>query len=119
MIVRQSMQNMKDKILNENKKRILSLIGIGRAAGLVSTGYDKAVAAVKTRRSFFLLAANDISEKTKKNLKYETEKENIPIFFPDISMFEMSNALGTKTGIVSVNDKGISRKVREAIGENI
>lgn len=91
--------------------KFLSLLGMARKANKVSLGYDKALEAVHNGKAFAVFVASDISEKTKRGLVFAAEEIGIEIISVEYSIFDFTNALGTKTGIVSVNDNGFAKKL--------
>ena len=91
--------------------KILSMLGISRKAGFAVLGFDKAKDSLLTKKAKIVCLCSDISEKTKKEIIFFADKHNIPVLTVDCDMFEMSNAVGMKTGIVAVTDKGIADKI--------
>jgi len=91
--------------------KFLSLLGMARKANRVSLGYDKSLEAVHTGKAFAVFIANDISEKTKRGLVFASEETGVDIISVEYSIFDFTNALGTKTGIVSINDNGFAKKL--------
>jgi len=97
--------------------KTLSLLGICRRAGKLVTGFDAAVISVTEKKSFAVLAASDISEKTFKNLKYEVDKEGVTAVKIPFSMEEVGRACGIKAGIVSVCDEGFAKAVLKTVSD--
>lgn len=93
------------------QNKFLSLLGMARKANRVSLGYDKALESVHTFKAHVVFVANDISEKTKRGLVFAAEESGIEIITTDYSIFDFTNAVGTKTGIVSINDSGFAKKL--------
>ena len=91
--------------------KFLSLLGMARKANRVSLGYDKALEAVHYGKACVVFVAQDISEKTKRGLVFAGEDMEIEVIDVQFSIFDFTNALGTKTGIVSVNDSGFAKKL--------
>ncbi len=99
------------------QNKFLSLLGMARKANRVSLGYDKSLEAVHTFKSQVVFVANDISEKTKRGLVFAAEDAEIEIITTPFSIFDFTNAVGTKTGIVSVNDSGFAKKLVSLLDE--
>ncbi|MBQ4155819.1 MAG: ribosomal L7Ae/L30e/S12e/Gadd45 family protein [Clostridia bacterium] len=91
--------------------KFLSLLGMARKANRVSLGYDKSLEAVHNCKASVVFIANDISEKTKRGLVFASEETGVEIISVEYSIFDFTNALGTKTGIVSINDNGFAKKL--------
>lgn len=88
---------------------ILSTLGLCRRAGKLITGFDavkeecgKPGTAVRG-----VLTASDLSEKTKKEVRFFCGKAGIPVFEPDITVSDIAKVLGKKTGIAAVADEGL------------
>lgn len=93
------------------QNKFLSLLGMARKANRVSLGYDKALEAVHSGKSFAVFLASDLSEKTKRGLVFASEETDIPVITTEYTIFELTSALGSKTGVVSVNDSGFAKKL--------
>ena len=93
------------------QNKFLSLLGMARKANRVSLGYDKSLEAIHTFKACVVFVANDISQKTKKGLVFAAEESDIKIVDTPYSIFEFTNAVGTQTGIVSINDSGFAKKL--------
>ena len=91
--------------------RFLSMLGIARRAGNAEFGYDKALTAVHSGKAKAVFCAADLSPKTKRGLDFAAEGTSIKIISTDRSMFDITNAVGLKTGIVAVTDSGIANKL--------
>ncbi|MGN0174490.1 MAG: L7Ae/L30e/S12e/Gadd45 family ribosomal protein [Acutalibacteraceae bacterium] len=89
--------------------KFLSLLGMARKANRVELGYDKSLEAIHKLKAKAVFVADDISEKTKKGLIFAAEDKNIPVISVDYSIFDITNAVGTKTGIVAVTDSGFAK----------
>lgn len=91
--------------------RFLSMLGISRKAGLASLGFDKAKDCIFKGTAKVVVVCSDISEKTLKELEFHARKAGVQIIQSRYSMFDISNAVGSKTGIVAVTDSGIAKKL--------
>lgn len=89
--------------------KILTLLGFAAKAGKLSFGMEAVKTAVKTGRSRLVIVAEDISEKSRKEIRFFTQNKEIEILFlKDISIQTVSAAVGRKCGIISVNDNGFA-----------
>ena len=99
------------------QNKILSLLGLARRAGKLDTGFEAVKSAARAKKSCLLLAAEDISEKTYKNLCYEGERNRVPVMRIPESTENISIACGIKAGVLSVGDAGFARGLRKAMEE--
>lgn len=89
--------------------KILTLLGFAAKAGKLSFGFEAAVSAVKTGKSRLVLTASDISAKSRKEINFFADKGNIKhITLEGIDIKAVSDAVGRKCGIISVNDSGFA-----------
>lgn len=95
--------------------KFLSLLGMARRAGKTEFGYEKSLGSIYNKKAKAVFCACDLSEKTKRGLVFAAEDTNIDIITVKYSMFEMSNAVGLKTGIVTVTDFGFVRKLKSLL----
>ncbi len=91
------------------KDKELSLLGLARRAGRLEAGFDASVSAARGKKAQLLLAAENISEKTFKNLRYEAERAELPAVRLEATMEEMSRACGVKAGVLAVTDSGFAK----------
>ena len=93
--------------------KFLSMLGIARKSGNALLGFDKAKDGLQSGKAKIVCVCSDISEKTLKELRYFAERENVQIIESCYDMFEFSNAVGTKTGVVAITDNGIAKRLVE------
>ncbi len=92
--------------------KILTLLGFAAKAGKLSYGMDMSRLAVKTGKSFLVVCAFDVSEKSKKEIGFHTHNKNVPfIVLDDVSIETVSKSVGRKCGIISVNDKSFAEAI--------
>lgn len=90
-------------------KKALGTIGLCRRAGKLIFGFDAVkdeVSAVKSKASGVVIA-DDLSEKTKKEVNFICSKHNIPVCAPGITMDEIKSVIGKYTGILGILDEGL------------
>ena len=95
--------------------KVLTLLGFAAKAGKLTYGFEAAVGSVKTRKSSLVLTANDLSPKSLKEIKYFTDKfgvKHLPL--NDLDMKMLSDAVGRKCGIISVNENGFAESILKA-----
>lgn len=91
--------------------KFLSLLGMARRAGRAEFGYDKSLSCVHAGRARAVFCAADLSEKTKRGLIYAAEENSADIITVPYSQFELTGAVGLKTGIVCITDAGFAKKL--------
>lgn len=96
--------------------KILSLLGFAAKAGRLSFGYEAAVSSVKSRKACLVVTAEDISQKSRKEIVFFCGKADIKSFVLEgISIKDVSDAVGRKCGIISVNDSGFADALIKAL----
>lgn len=93
--------------------KVLSLLGLARRAGKVLWGFDVCAGAARNGQARLLVAAQDISEKTYKNLRYEAERAGVPCARVQAPMAELGKACGVRAGVLAVTDDGFSKAILE------
>ena len=89
------------------------MLGICRKAGKLEIGFARSAESLKTKRSFGIYVASDLSAKTEKELSYIAAKSNIPVVRTCYDSAALSQAVGIKTGVLSVNDEGFANSLKE------
>lgn len=90
------------------KNKILSLLGFAAKAGKLSYGFEASVWSVKSRKAKLVTVSSEISPKSRKEMQYYADKYNVKIRVLEIDMKTVSDAVGKKCGILSVNDSGFA-----------
>lgn len=89
--------------------KILSLLGFAAKAGKLCYGFEATVASLKANKSRLVIIAEDISSKSRKETVFFAEKSNVrQIILEGISIKDLSDSVGRKCGIISVNDNGFA-----------
>lgn len=90
-------------------KKIFSLLGFAAKAGKLSYGFEATLSAVKSKKSRLVVIADDISLKSRKEITFFADKKDIKcITLEGIDIKAVSDAVGRKCGIISVNDSGFA-----------
>lgn len=91
---------------------LMGLLTMARRAGKVQMGMDMTKDAVKNGVAKAVLVANDVSEKSLKEVKYVCKRYgDVKIYSMELSMDEVGYDLGKKVGIVALCDKGFAKKI--------
>ena len=97
------------------KNKILTLLGFAAKAGKLSYGFEATLWSVKTKKARLAVVAEDISPKSRKETEYFAGKYNVKItVLNGIDMKTVSEAVGRKCGIISVNDQGFADAILKA-----
>jgi len=100
------------------KSKILSLLGFAAKAGKLSFGFEASIWSLKTRKAALVAVSDEISPKSRKEMQYYADKFNVKITVLDIDMKTVSDAVGKKCGILSVNDSGFADAILKAVSQN-
>ena len=88
---------------------ILSLFGFAAKAGKLSFGTHATGFSIESGKAKLVCAAEDISEKSVKELKFKADKKNIPvIILSGINTATLSARVGKNCGIIAVSDQGFA-----------
>lgn len=94
------------KVLNN---KILALLGFASKAGKLSFGMNEAKICLKKGKSKLIVTACDVSEKSQKEIRFLSSNKDINVItLESISIKTLSDAVGRKCGIISVNDSGFA-----------
>lgn len=88
--------------------KVYSMLGLARKGGKISIGFDASCGDIKTKTSVLALIAEDASEKTKKNIKFECTKYDCRyIEYGEKEL--LGKCLGKKmVSVLSINDENIA-----------
>lgn len=91
--------------------KLQSTISLCRRAGLLLLGFDQVKEAVQAGKVKAVFAAQDLSEKTKKEVGFFCEKGETPFCELPISMAEIKAAVGKGCGVLAVTEKGFAENL--------
>ncbi|MDD6269532.1 MAG: 50S ribosomal protein L7 [Oscillospiraceae bacterium] len=100
------------------KEKFLNLLTICRKAGKLVPGFDPAKEEILSHRASGVFVTADASARTKKEVRFFCDRENIPTWETELSMEDVQNALGRKAGVLAVCDKGFAKRLME-LSDNI
>lgn len=99
---------------------LLGLLTICRKAGQLSMGFDPMKEALAEGKASAVIIASDISPKTEKEVRFFTEKKNIPVTKTKCTIDEIHYRLGKKAGVLTICGEGFAEKaLRICKSENI
>ncbi len=100
--------------------RTLTLLGFASKSGNISGGADSVKEMLKKRKAKLVIIAKDISDKSRKEIKYFASLSGTPVIDAEYDMDTLSHAIGKKGGIISVNESGFANAIEggNANGKN-
>ena len=102
------------------KSKILTLLGFATKAGKLSFGAAAAETALYAGKSKIVLVSFEISPKSRKEIAFHSDKCNIRcITLDDIDIMTLSDAVGRKCGVLSVNDSSFAEALTKELGGNV
>lgn len=99
---------------NLRLKRLLSLLGLAKKAGKLVLGMDAALEASQKDKAELLLLARDFSPRSRRKAEEETGGKAKLLDAP-FTMDDISAALGRRSGIIAVCDRGFAGKINELL----
>ncbi len=98
------------------KAKVLTLLGFASKAGKLSFGFSASEEAITRKKAQLIVAAADVSLKSKKEINFTAQRSGVRVLELEATeIFELSNAVGHKCGIISVNDEGFAKAIKEEI----
>lgn len=101
---------------SETKRKTEGLLTICMKAGKAVKGFDSAKEAADTGKAFCILTASDASEKTVKEVRFFSEKINIPVYVTELDKSEIGKLCGKDTAVIAVCDKGFAGGFERILG---
>lgn len=102
------------------KNKILTLLGFASKAGKLSYGFDAVVASAKAGKSRLIAVSEEISDKNKKEMQFYSGKYKTHlIILRGMDIKTVSEAVGKKCGIISVNDQGFADAILKLVEEDM
>lgn len=92
--------------------KFLSLLGMARRAGKISLGHDAAKDSANRRKAKLIVLAADTSERLKEEFRTKAGDTHTDILTTLYSAKEISLAVGSKAGVLTVDDEGFSKKLK-------
>lgn len=96
-------------------EKALSLLGLARRAGKISTGHDAASASIVRNTAKLCIVSLDGSERLKREFAHSCtyNNKNIPIVFAPHSSKALSDAIGIKASVITVDDEGFAKRIKQ------
>ena len=99
----------------DRENKVLGLIGISAKAGKIAFGSESVIETIEKNKAKLVIVASDSSDKTKENIAFKCEKNNIPIVtFGSID--KLSHAIGKDNkAVICIKDKNLSEEIYKII----
>ena len=94
------------------EKKFWNLLTICRKANKIVFGFASSKDAVIDGKAYCVFVASDVSDKTKKEVKYYCDMAGIYMDILPCTMQEMSAELGRKAGVIAICDQGFTESLR-------
>ena len=96
--------------------KILSLLGFASKSGNLSYGFSSCLEALGRKKAKLIVCGADLSEKTKKEITFHASQTGIEVLtLKTVDIFTLSNSIGHKCGVISVNETGFAKSLKEEI----
>lgn len=103
------------EMLPKPKKNIGGLLSMCRRAGKLSAGMDMVKGSCNNAEALGVYVADDISEKTLKEVKYVCYKNGIALYALEMSMQQVADSIGKRVGVLAICDKGFNKKASSSL----
>ena len=93
--------------------KLAGALGLCRRAGHLIAGFDATKEWIKSERAVLVLLAQDLSEKTEKEIRFCARSMAKPPLLLPCSMQELSAVIGMKkpVGVIAVDDNGLATAI--------
>lgn len=91
--------------------RVLSLISLSKKANKLVFGFDTIKEACEKNLLKLILTANDLSQKTNKEILFLCEKYQIKHIKLQYNMDDIQHYVSKRVGTLGVTDEGLSNKI--------
>ena len=98
--------------------KVLSLLGLCRAASLASFGHDAAKTSLRDRRARLCLLCGDASPRLKEEFRTLAEMANRPLYELNVTSLDIRQATQYKAAVLTVNDRGFADKIAKLLDPN-
>lgn len=92
--------------------KVVQDISLCKRAGKLIMGFDLVKESLIDNNAKLLIVANDISQKTLKEVNFLAEKYNVKLININMSLDELWYILGKRVGVLSVIDEALSKKIQ-------
>ncbi len=95
--------------------KFLNLLGMARKSGRLSLGHDAAVSSVVKNQAKLCIISFEGSQRLKKEMAHACTYggKNIEILQVSYDISTLSKAIGSKAAVITVNDEGFTKALKE------
>ena len=93
--------------------KFLAALGICRRAGKLVFGFETVKTAMQKGEAVLIITACDLSEKTKKELRFLSGQLETELIETLYDMQSLEGSIGKKTGPLAVTDDGLAKMVKQ------
>ena len=97
--------------------KFYNLLGLARRSGKIGWGHDAALDAVKYGKAHLCILTSDASERLKNEFirACKWDGRDVPVQEVEKTMDEMKSIIGVRAGVLTVNDEGFAKSLRQYI----
>lgn len=99
------------------KKNKTGLLTICLKAGKLVLGMDMAKDTCRSGEARAVFTAGDLSDKSLKEVRFYCGRYKVKLYALGMTMDEIGTALGKRSGIVTVTEKGFAKSLSEGLDE--
>ena len=101
----------------QTDSKFYNLLGLARRAGKIGWGHDAALGAVKYGKAYLCILTSDASERLKDEFirACNSDGRDVPVQEVKKTMDEMKGIIGVRAGVLTVNDEGFAKSLRQYI----
>ena len=100
--------------------KFLSLLGMARRSGKLSTGHDAVISSVVKSKAKLVIVSAEGSERLKREINHACTYggKNIPVLLTHYTTSGLSQAIGIKAVVISVDDEGFAKAAADKYTNN-
>ncbi len=104
----------------QTDSKFYNLLGLARRAGKIGWGHDAALGAIKYGKAHLCILTSDASERLKNEFSRACtyDGRNVELQEIEKTMDEMKNIIGVKAGVLTVNDEGFAKSLKQYTNMN-
>lgn len=94
------------------KQKITQDITLAKRANKLIMGFDVVKESLQNKTGKLLVVSEDVSEKTRKEVLYLSQKYETEIIFIELTLDELWYLVGKRVGVMCINDDGFANKIK-------
>lgn len=101
--------------------KFLSLLGMARRGGKLSLGHDAVISAIVKSKAKLCIISAEGSDRLKKEMTHACsfQGKNIPVLITKYETAELSQAIGSKAAVMTVDDDGFAKALKSRYNEDL